>query len=682
MSEIDIQNAKQIRDPMQVQINVYLSDDDIDMTYSGYSSAKVADGELDERNWPMRKLADLQGDGFPLDGSCVLYNASTSPSQTNGKLGVRGNVGEAVTVTATGSKTIPALLISVTNAASVTYGGSTTQITTATITVPILTTSAVFSFAPASSDRRIEISEIRPVGNFNITNNNLIRATVSLRSDLSLFNQTLPESEINIEVYHPIDVSEDAAKIPADTPISYTAGYPGNWSPARSFYVSGKVTWADNVLSIQGVDAVHFFDDFNIVAPVTAFDSYDATVGVVRYILDRLSIDYDCAGGSRGMLDSAYRWIVPESTNAREYIAFLNQCFCLTDAEGNLLDGTGQLQDGLRFFYRDAGLPYYTTNPRPDPTRVIREEDCADIKKDVDRMTSTTSVQWRRITNDIESFEEGAVQQVGSATMLKGIGTTLSFDKYSVEWRIGLFLGRNYDNDIATKMMNKYGTVYGWGYTMSVVPGQSDGYEVGFSPVIYDPYVGYKLQMGEIPQSEFYDYPPDDSDVNNLSGFIPWAQKYDNWRYDTNPSHVIKTATQMWNVLKNAKVVDAQAETLDLDIYGFAFNFEDQIKTYTTGENGALYDYGDAPILGRLSAEKSNGSTVEIFPSKMLASPMYKSPITGSFTWKGDPRMQPRDVVEWERLDGTTTTITLENITLTHEGGGTMAEITYREGVV
>ena len=71
-----------------------------------------------------------------------------------------------------------------------------------------------------------------------------------------------------------------------------------------------------------------------------------------------------------------------------------------------------------------------------------------------------------------------------------------------------------------------------------------------------------------------------------------------------------------------------------------------------------------------------------VFPDRTIKQQFEKSNITGSFTWKGDPRMQPRDVVEWERLDGTTTTITLENITLTHEGGGTSAEITYREGVV
>lgn len=54
----------------------------------------------------------------------------------------------------------------------------------------------------------------------------------------------------------------------------------------------------------------------------------------------------------------------------------------------------------------------------------------------------------------------------------------------------------------------------------------------------------------------------------------------------------------------------------------------------------------------------------------------------GTFVWKGDPRMQPRDVFNFHRLDGTVIECTIETIELTHEDGGTIAEITYREGVV
>ena len=44
--------------------------------------------------------------------------------------------------------------------------------------------------------------------------------------------------------------------------------------------------------------------------------------------------------------------------------------------------------------------------------------------------------------------------------------------------------------------------------------------------------------------------------------------------------------------------------------------------------------------------------------------------------------MQPRDVFKLIRLDGTEITATIESITLDHEGGGLISEITYREGIV
>ena len=64
-----------------------------------------------------------------------------------------------------------------------------------------------------------------------------------------------------------------------------------------------------------------------------------------------------------------------------------------------------------------------------------------------------------------------------------------------------------------------------------------------------------------------------------------------------------------------------------------------------------------------------------------------RSNIGGAFTWKGDPRMQPRDVVNFHRVDPDSNgnevveLITIESISLIHEGGGTKATIAYRKGI-
>lgn len=94
----------------------------------------------------------------------------------------------------------------------------------------------------------------------------------------------------------------------------------------------------------------------------------------------------------------------------------------------------------------------------------------------------------------------------------------------------------------------------------------------------------------------------------------------------------------------------------------------------STGRPGITLNI-DTPYYGRLY----NGTTY-FFP--YYASLFNRSNITGSFTWKGDPRMQPRDIFKFIRLDGTEETCTVERINLKHDEGGTSAEIKYRLGVV
>lgn len=176
MSAIDVQNAKQIRDPMDVLITMELQDDTIRPTYSGYTStAKVADGALNDSGWAMRAIADLQGDGFVLDGSVVLYDSSTVASAANGKIGIRGNIGQAVNFSVSANAMISALSIYVTNAESVTYNGQTTAVAGGMAVVPINARSASLTIPAAEDDARVEVSLAAPRVVFVINNENLIK---------------------------------------------------------------------------------------------------------------------------------------------------------------------------------------------------------------------------------------------------------------------------------------------------------------------------------------------------------------------------------------------------------------------------------------------------------------------------------------------------------------------------
>ena len=98
---IDTQNAKQIRDPMNVRITMSWMAPESTASCSNYSaSSKITDNTLDQQysDYPMRSLADLQGDDFRLDGSCALYDSSVSPSVENGKIGARGTVDQTFSI--------------------------------------------------------------------------------------------------------------------------------------------------------------------------------------------------------------------------------------------------------------------------------------------------------------------------------------------------------------------------------------------------------------------------------------------------------------------------------------------------------------------------------------------------------------------------------------------------------
>ena len=649
MSEIDIQNAKQIRDPMDVLIEMELASDDVTLSYSGYSgTAKVADGELDEPTWSMRKLADLQGDGFPLDGSCVLYDSSTSPSQANGKLGVRGNVGETVTITITGNKSIASLFIFATGAESVTFGGTTTPIYNNVVTIPVGATSITITLNPASETARIEVSQIEAGAKFRITNENLIKATVSLRSDLSIIDPTLPESEINIEAYQDTDISEAVASIPEDTPIMYSAGYEGDMSPVRKFYVTGQVTWADNVLSIQGVDAVHFLEK-QLPSAVYLHDS-----AVLRNTIIWMLSDVGVEAQIGPIINWVYEYEKDVIFERQSYRDFLRYTQWLLNIPGENID--------MYPAYVDAGIPKMRFT-LPSPLWSIQEEDCGDYKKSIEKSyTGAIYESYNYNPTDYDSY--GAV---GSYDWYKNNGIFLSIDEHTIQWEPVL------TNEEWAKS-TKYGY---WSSTGAggIAPADNGGYQnVSIVPTLSSQNNSMSMLYDDTIQEGRAKY----QDRTAYTQIIPWGCYYRPGQFDHPYWGNIRSMATMWRYLTEIGIFEAGLTNFSGKLWGHKLQ-----KSPETIEINA-----DSENILRLSIDEmwgnmyNRGNPTRLFPNKGLEWLLDRSPITGSFTWKGDPRMQPRDVVEWERLDGTTTTITLENITLTHEGGGTSAEITYREGVV
>ena len=654
---IDRENAKQIRQPMDVLITMQVPDDDITLSFSGYTStSKVSDGRLTQPTWPMRRLADLQGDGFALSGSCALYESLT-PSATNGKLGVRGHVGQAVNLTVTGSQQMAGLTLLVTGASAVTYNGYSHEVTSGRVSFLVGATTAALTLTPASEETRIEISSVNTGADITISNDSLISCIVSLRSDLSAIDPTLPESEINVEAYFDRDVSEAVAGIPDDTPVYYRAGYGDDLSQTRSFYVSGEVTWADNVLSIHAVDAVHFLD-YTIPAPLELPDGdlsrvYSLAGNLVREKIPNASTERNrILRAVSGYYTNA---VIPAGTNVRDYLAFMS----------NALHADLTQTVAMWPTYTDAGNPSLTIS-KPSAKWSVSEEDCGDIKKNAERSLSG-------IVCDTYTVGEGQYFTIlGTASMVKNVGVSINFDSdvFGARYYIGIYVGPTGGEGNREKYNAAHIPADTASNIIPMVPGAIDGYHEGRFG--YYPGTAWQLTHPGVAQSDILEI-----GHRGYSQFIPWDCYYDGGSYFDR----FTTQQGAWNELLTTGIIDSNDTQIELTIAGYGYTAE-KVKTIVgTGRKPA--EISNLPYMGvgRYQIVGSSSSQV-LFPEPALENLLERSNITGSFTWKGDPRMQPRDVINFHRLDGTVEEVTIESITLKHEGGGTSAEIVYRKGVV
>jgi hypothetical protein len=272
MPTIDEENRKAIRTPFEVHCGLSGRDTKVDLTFSGITGA-VTDTNvseaLDNEHWDMRNLTDLSGGGFPLDGSCSLYDPSLTGSLENGKLGLRSRLGETVTVTVNAKTDIAALTIAVTSDAAGTITANGTDYAAGRIVViPVNDKSITLSAKSLDEASRIEIASITPGITLEFNNENLVSCTLALRSDLSIVSPSWQVSEIEIQAYWPDDISEAISNVGDDVPVWYYSGYEGDYSKVRSFYLSEKASMENNVITIKGEDMSAKLEEKNNISQV------------------------------------------------------------------------------------------------------------------------------------------------------------------------------------------------------------------------------------------------------------------------------------------------------------------------------------------------------------------------------------------------------------------------------
>lgn len=584
MPTIASENLKNIRQGMDVFVHVQqVQNAALTVTQN---NAKLYDlTTLQDTDITVRPLTDLQGAGFPLDGSVVLYDSTVTASAENGKLGIRSNVGSAMTVTVSASTTINALTLQIQGNGTITANGVTYD-AREVVVIPVNATSVVMTVTPDSGNR-ITIENILPGIVLDFDNNNLISCTLDLESNLSIVDGSWTISSIEVQGYYPDDISQAVTNMTSGTPIIYYAGYQGDYSTPRFFYVSEAVTQKNGLITIKGEDASAKLED--VIQPESIWQTSRQNARQEWYrkmasMVTGAGITLASKEADPPLVDTntaKYTVITKEGTY-RDYIHYMMN---LTNKNG--------------FYPRfiDAGIPTLRWS-EPTSKWDIYKEDVGDFERVVERSIN-------KIYGDDENKPLQVLLNVASK---KTTISTLNVTKNKV---YDISYGDNYYNSVT--------------YSNGTLKKASD---------------------------------------KTLHSIRLTANK-------TTKSVKVK-------VKKKGKTTTKTVSKPKLSVYGYRITEQSGGVNMVTANRLGVTKEEKNLLWGRF-VSNYNGSSYGL-PN--YADLFNKSNIGGSFTYKGNPHMQPRDVFRLYELDGQTyTTCTIESIETKHEDGGMISTIKYREGV-
>ena len=577
---INAQNALQIREkPMEVYITLQTGSSAKISNYAPQGTYKSYDSTLGNTAYSMRDIADLAGEGFPLDGSHRLYDPNEGADATNSKLGLRGNAGANVSVKITASATLTAVTVSTRGVGTISVSGGATYPSAGLNVIPINATTATLTFTPAVNNGRAEVDYIVPGIILSATNDTLTRCTLALRGNLDVIDHSWEESEIEFEMYYPYDISSSFAYVQNEWPITYRAGYDGDLSPERKFYLSEPVEMKDNIITIKGVDASHRLDDKTMSEQWLDIRTNNAHEAIYQKFVDAIKsagITIQRQQAWNGTTGGTWQHaILPEMT-ARDFVAGTMN-LTMNHVRGNTAYG-------IQFV--DAGIP---TVEHGDGTNfgqiwTINKSDCGEWQE----------TRERSIAKFVETNEDR------------------NYNEY-------ISIARNGVN-IATGVKGEV----------------NQEFEYSFDGYYYGTHVGNSFN----PSSSDYTF----TIIADTPSRIFFKVK----RKGSTPFSVFSFPIAITGGVKSFTNPDGlPGQTIEMEPFVY----------------GAILD--------------ANGATVFNYPSLF-----NRSTRTGSFDWKGDPRMQPLDylTIVNDTNDGRgNITARVTSIELNHEGGGTTATITWRE---
>ena len=598
---IDIENAKQIREPMQVYIHLFSGGTASISSYTAHAPYKSYDSTLGNTSYQVRNIADLAGDGFLLDGSAEWYDSSIAPSENNGKLGLRGNVGDNVQLSISASQTLTTVTIASQNVDSILVGSEIYPSTGLNV-IPINGRTATITFVPIDTNNRVIIDYLIPGAEFSITNNNLVSCVLALRSNLNVENHSWEESEIEVNMYYPYNISDTFAYIQSDFPITYQAGYDDDLSELRRFYLSEPITQKDNVITIHGVDASHLLDSrtmpeqwLNLNTGNAREAIYNKFVQLIQSTGITLIHKQNVSRANSGTLRYS---VLPEMT-VRDFVAGVMNLTMNYKRSGTYY--------GIQFV--DAGIPTveFGNGKTFGNEWTLNKSDLGDWSESYEQ-----NIAVIRNSNDERKFNETITNPGG--------GTRVPF------WNVPYYL----EHILPVGDKSQY-TPTKKGQDVDVsFDGISFAFAVGINTAALTP--------------------------SKCVGTV----KADSYLVDNGPGSLIFRYQ-----LKNGAYVVADPAAIS-----------GGVKSFANPNNlpGITIDF-EPFIYGQLL--DANGANVFNH-----ASLFNRSLRTGSFEFKGDPRMQPLDYLNITNDTGDgrgNITARITEIELTHESGGTKAKVEWRE---
>ena len=534
-----------------------------------------------------------------------------------------------------------------------------------------------------------------------INNENLIDAVVSLRADLSIIDPTLPESEIEIHAYHDTDISDPLSKIPNETPLTYQAGYPGDMSPVRMFYIDDQITWENNVITIHAVDAVHKLDKDMTEHAYSALRSADddRSASLTDCIIDAIWSVQDCGIDIRQSPGNFFHCgpngvtHVDTDITHREHLANVMNLVRIKDIDPAYSNWN---YTDVFLNYVDAGIPSLTWQ-KPEPSYDIMEEDCGSVTRKTERKITKIVAQNKQVALPDTSwpYDDGTI--CGSVEWLKGKGAFVSLDPHTNIVGYGV-------NAEDAGLTNPFDERY-----ICVIPSNNDGYDTSQPGWLqYTSQNGTKRDAGNVLMNSN----SKQGHVLTAAGdviytqVVPWSARISD---DPVDRFMFRTQAAAWQGLVQSGYISSDSETTTLDIFGDKLSISPKEDVYASSrDTDGVTAYPEKTSWSgtvMMGTNPRSGNPIrreEALPKAGFEQLLNRSNVTGSFAWKGDPRMQPRDVFNFIGLSydlatedddlitdengnvlggGSVTECTIESITLTHEGGGTTAEITYREGI-